>query len=145
MAALNRGIVHTHHLQEPGTTAHTCTYTHTPAQLHTHHLYEPMDTCAHLQVCSHICGHTHLPTFIHLHSAATHLTQPSGLSAPQCPVSLACAGHSNSSHSTFCFELVACFPNLLPRPSAPSSPCGTWGLGRCLSHSRGGHRYNPKR
>lgn len=53
----------------------------------------------------HVCGHTHLPTAAH--------TQPS----PQaCPPPGPCvpglAGHSDSSHH-LCFELVACFPNLL--------------------------------
>lgn len=101
-----RTPAHTYHLQDPGTPAYTCTHTTCTS------LWTPVHTCkyAHTSAATHACTQLH-----------THLSQPSGLCAPPCPVSLAIL----TCHSTFCFELVACFLKLLPQPSAPSGPCGT--------------------
>lgn len=116
-----RTPAHTYHLQDPGTPAYTCTHTTctsqwTPAHTCTHTTCTSLWTLVHTCKYAHTSAATHACTQLH-----THLSQPSGLCAPPCPVSLAIL----TCHSTFCFELVACFLKLLPQPSAPSGPCST--------------------
>lgn len=137
-----RTPAHTYHLQDPGTPAYTCTHTTctsqwTPcAHLHTHHLYEPMDTCAHLQICSHVRGHTRLHTAAHTPEPALRLVRP--------PVSCV-PGHSDLSLHLL-LQTCGLFPETAPTAVRPERPLWhTQGLGRCLSHSQGGHGCHPKR